>query len=863
MDRSCWPVSQGVPFADGELAPGAPIRLVTDDGRILPLQTVCLATWSPDRRWVKWLLVDFQLDLAAGAVMRLFLEYGEGIESSPPHPSPVCVEISDAGLVLDSGSTRLSLARGLPSPVTGLQLRLDSVARELLGTRGFDLYLRDQDGTDFHASLGPEPRIDVETRGHLRTALCIRGHHTSSHGQRLCPYVLRMEMFAGRSEIRFAHTFVFDADPESVQLRRLGMDIGLDLGAAERFGFGDTERGSGVQVAAEGRFVQVTDQESVVYDQGTETRGGGTNGWAQIAGECAVATLVVRDMWREFPKAVDVTGAGFDLQIWPEDVSPLSFATPFKDTALRFAQTRDEDEFRRIVEENPTAPLNLKSLAATTPDEIDWVEQMVARYAPDRPASYNDTDTDNGLGAARTSEFVLRFDEQADGVAAESFAAAVQEPLLATVDPDYACGTKAARLFAPVDAVRFPEAEQGLDHLFERVVAEPRRILRTYGMVDYGDLMCSHSGTTGVLWDEVRYLPDAIERMKYCARSYNNEANDQVYALWGFYLHTGRREHFLAAAAYGRHMADIDIIHSHTDTSHVGAMHYHNCHHWTGGPSPSHTCLAGLMLQYYLTGNRRIFDVCREVADWALSHQEPAGILANRQAALVREYTSPLANLLEFYQATWDERYLQLARRSLKWLLLAMPEPGCFMQSVFTAGDHGDEAEIEQSGWHLRQAGGMTPQLLYDAVRLLGERDPIYHQALMAIANRYVYHTNDIYEVLNVDGYEQLDPYFNAAIVAYAYELSGELVYAAYCRYYVREHFPARAQVMSFTYVCWGSIIPPMMAAVRHAEQTHSAQALDEAEAAWIDHVRQRPEEPSTSATGRPERRNIGRITGY
>ncbi len=884
-----WPVTQGVPFADGELACNTSIRLVDAAGRSIPLQTECLTTWSADRRWVKWLLVDFQVDLTAGAEVPLFLEYGN-VEASPSHISPLAVEEEDDTLRLDSGVARLTLSRTSASPVTGFRLCADDDGPSP-GMDGLDLYLRDQEGTDFRASLGEAATIDVETAGPLRSAVCVRGHHASTNGESLCPYVLRLEMFAGRPEIRCSYTFIFDADPESVELKRLGVDVRLDMGITRQFSFGvapasDRFASSGgerqvshtssaepgdtsvVHVAAGGRFVQVSDEESLVYDPAEQTGVypepfGKTSGWAQITGDRATATLVATDMWREYPKAIDVRADGFDLQIWPEDAGPLSFATPFKQTAVRFAQTRDEAEFRRIVEENPTAPLNLKSLAATTPEEIEWVEEMVARYAPDRPASYNDTHVDNGQGAARTTRFVLHLDEESDPETAQGFAAAVQEPLLAIVDPAYACSTKAARLHASVDATRFTTAEEGLDHLFERVVAEPRRILRTYGMIDYGDLMCSHSGTTAVLWDTVRHLPDVIERMRFCARSYNNEANDQVYALWGFFLHSGEREHFLAADAYGRHMADVDVIHAHADASHVGTMHYHNCHHWTGGPSPSHTCIAGLMLQYYQTGNRRILDVCREVADWALAQQEPCGILANRSAALVREFTTPVANLLEFYQATWDERYLELARRSLKWLLLAMPEPGCFMQSVFTAGETGDEAEVEQGGWHLRQAGGMTPQLLYDAVLLFGESDPIYREALLAIADRYVYHVNDMYEVLDVDGYEQLDPYFNAAIIAYAYELSGELVYAAYCRYYIREHFPERAQVMSFTYVCWGSIIPPMMAAVQQAEQEHGTGALEEAEATWIATVRQRQEEAPTSATVRPQRCSLGRISGY
>ena len=135
------------------------------------------------------------------------------------------------------------------------------------------------------------------------------------------------------------------------------------------------------------------------------------------------------------------------------------------------------------------------------------------------------------------------------------------------------------------------------------------------------------------------------------------------------------------------------------------------------------------------------------------------------------------------------------------------------------------------------------------------------------MADRYVYHCNDVFEVLSVGprGVQQLDLYFNAAVVAYAYALTEELAYAAYCRYYLREHFPERSRQMSFTYVCWGSILPPLMEAVRRAETRHGVEALDRAEEDWIRRVEER--EPQAAARkpagGRPERRSIGVIEGY
>ncbi|NKB69071.1 MAG: hypothetical protein GKR89_18540 [Candidatus Latescibacteria bacterium] len=860
--RRAWPVTQGVPFADGQLVRGAPVRLVDKVGVPQPVQAHCLTTWGPDAKYVKWLLVDFQIDLGAGVGAERWLEYGPGVDAGPPPGEPVEVAWEGDALRLDTGPLQVELRRDRADLFAACRIRCHDGWRDILPAGpGPRLYMRDQDGVEYHSAVAA-PQVEIEEQGALRTAIRIAGRHAAD-GRLFCPYILRLHFYAGRPEIRCFHTFVFDQDPEQVELSRIGFSMPVDVGGGQRLIFAGA---TGVyRMGGGGRLLQLSDEEyRVEADGAAVAQGRRTAGWASLGGRRAAVGVVVRDMWREYPKGIAVENGALDVQIWPACGRTLSFSTPFKEEAIRFAGTRDEAEFRRLVEARPTAPLNLKSLNATSPEELRWVEEMVARYAPGRPASYNDTGVDNGRGAAKTSEFLLCFGETlVDGDMA-ALAEGVQEPVLAPAGPDYACATGALRLAAPQDRAVFPEVEAGLDGLFERVVVEPRAKMRTYGMIDYGDLICSHSASPAALWELVKEDADVVEKMKYCARSYNNESNDQLNALWGFFTHSGRRAYFLAAEAYGRHMADIDIIHAPAGDR-AGLVHYHNAHHWSGGPSPSHTCIAGLMLQYYLTGNRRLLEVCREVADWGLAQAEPCGVLGNRDGALVREFTTPVANLLEFYQATWEEPYFALARRSLKWLFLAMPQPGCFPFSIYTGGPDGDEAEVEQSGWHLRQAGGMTPQLLWDAVQLLGAQEPLYTRALVAMARRYVFFRNDIFETIRLgpDGVEQLDPYFNAPIIAYAYWLTREPVFAAYCRYYLREHFPVQAEKMSFTYVCWGSIVPPLLAAARQGVADHGAAGLDGAEAKWLAQVGQRDSQGDASATERPPRRSLGVIEGY
>ena len=103
-----------------------------------------------------------------------------------------------------------------------------------------------------------------------------------------------------------------------------------------------------------------------------------------------------------------------DIQIWPEDYHEnLAFTTFLKEGAVRFVNksgpVRDEAEVQRILKENPTAPLNLKSFSIRSLEDAAWVEDVLEKHAQGRSMTYNDTGTCNGIGAAKTTEIYLSF----------------------------------------------------------------------------------------------------------------------------------------------------------------------------------------------------------------------------------------------------------------------------------------------------------------------------------------------------------------------------------------------------------------------------------------------------------------------
>ena len=802
VDYDRAPVTFGVPFADGVLEAGTPIRLRDATGKVLPVQTRCLATWQPDRRFVKWLLADTSValgDAGASPVRELTVEWPGDAEPAPERER-VRIERRDDALLVDTGVLRLRLPRAgttvHPSRGGGFlescQVRGAEGWRDLLdGDRRPHLYMVDQHGNRYD-SCGPGsvPVVELEEEGALRCCVRIAGHLTSADGVRFCPYIVRLHCFAGSDELRIHHTFVFDQEPDAVQLAAIGLHLPLGLGHDLRGAVGGDSTAPGEpppgHVVEAGGALQLLQEDDrhyrVLSGDRTVATGRRSSGWAGLSGSAGSAVAVVRDLWQEYPKGLAVAtgggGAGIDIGIWPrQHAQPLAFTTPYREPALRFdgyrqagdvpRPLRDEAEVARLLAENPTAPLNLKSFNIRSVEDARWVEQVIERLAPDRVRTYNDTGTEDGTGAAKTTEIHLKLGPGViDDAAAARFAATVNEPLTAMVEPRHLAASGAIGHFHHAGDARFAAADGDLDDYFPLITTDPVEPSRRYGMMRYGNAVCVHSSAVG--WVYLLHRDRAPEKALRSVGPYHNEANDQIMAVWCHAARTGNREHLLLAQRYSRAVADTGFVHADPRRpERVGLMHYHNGHVWSGGMSPSHSLVSGLLTDYYLTGNRRLLEVAREVADRIVRTQEPAGILSCRGGGLHREYAGPLSVLLELYQATWEQRYGALAERSLAWLLRTVTVPGRFPNTLATGGEQGDEALV-RAPCLPEVAWGNKYYLFEPALRLFPS--PALREFVLAEADYWAWQSPR--DLLN----------YACSTVCCAYDLSGREEYAAYAR---------------------------------------------------------------------------------
>jgi len=109
VTRTAEPISGGVPLPKGRFRKGQPFALATADGRAVPCQVTPLVV-RPDGT-LRWVLLDFQDDVAAGATSRYVLK---AEEPSAKPPARLTVDETKGGLRIDTGAVRFTIVRGKP-----------------------------------------------------------------------------------------------------------------------------------------------------------------------------------------------------------------------------------------------------------------------------------------------------------------------------------------------------------------------------------------------------------------------------------------------------------------------------------------------------------------------------------------------------------------------------------------------------------------------------------------------------------------------------------------------------------------------------------------------------------------------------
>ncbi|MDQ0291777.1 hypothetical protein [Oligosphaera ethanolica] len=145
--RRGWPVTSGVPFAQGQLASADDVRVRNPQGQIIPAQFAVLSRWHDGS--VKWLLCDFLADTDTAQAQVYTLVTGAKL----PPPPPAVPEAAD---------------------------RLTAISQELLEEGRSEIILAD--GT--RLQKGPADDVRVVDAGTIRYGLVAAGDYVDQDGNK-------------------------------------------------------------------------------------------------------------------------------------------------------------------------------------------------------------------------------------------------------------------------------------------------------------------------------------------------------------------------------------------------------------------------------------------------------------------------------------------------------------------------------------------------------------------------------------------------------------------------------------------------------------------------------------------------------
>ena len=206
-----WPVTNGIPFPQGQLGSSGHVCLLAGDAEI-PAQIETTARW-PDGS-VKWLLVTFTADLASGETGRYRLQYGSQVRRASI-PQGLSLNKQDSEVRIDTGAMQFTIDRA------GNLAHFKRDGRPLLRRESVCASHATDGEEGTYSTLGSQANIVVEESGPLRAVVKVTSWLIGDGGKRLMRIEKRIIAYRGAVFLRVQHTFVLDQPQKFTNLEHL------------------------------------------------------------------------------------------------------------------------------------------------------------------------------------------------------------------------------------------------------------------------------------------------------------------------------------------------------------------------------------------------------------------------------------------------------------------------------------------------------------------------------------------------------------------------------------------------------------------------------------------------------------------
>lgn len=645
----------GVPIARGVLTDPSRVSL-TRDGENIPVQATTVATWgppgTPDAGSVRWLRLDFVDSVEAGAQQSCMLHIGK----TAPVPHRVTVRDTPRSIAVNNGRLFILIDKSSFNPFASL--RVDGKPLP----RGEGAYVTDAKGMRYHASNDPDVKIEIEQQGPLAAVIRAEGWFVNPAGPlrdrkenkdgprtrdinpsdtrqaqaeplprpkgAFCRFVTRLYIAADQPDLRVQHTFILTEDSRDTQYG----DIGLHLPAPDAQSI--TFAGVDQPIAGPAHLLQKSwDAFDIVDASGNAVASGEKATGIARAGATGVA---VREFWQNYPKEISFEPGELTVHFWP---------------AHGINRAEDGDAF--CWENGWRLPFvhSGKLLNFEVPKRLFEDE---AEFPPNRVLYKNGASKANALGISRTHDLLISF------AADETFtdrAAVFQADPHPMPAPKYIEYTKAVPEITAAQPDEYPFAEHWFANSYKWVIRAHKNY-NAYGMWNYGDVnhYFFYTGTDG---DPREYMRPRYRRL--WAGTHHGYAR----LAWWLYMRNADPVLLEHARAQTSHIADVDT--SHWEDGVVwnkrigGLCDYKGIVHWHMGNRAWYNAEVDYLLyDFYLTGDRRSWDVAMEHGDYTRRALRPH---RNRESA------GQLDVYACMWRATWDERYrdvlLEVAHKTM------------------------------------------------------------------------------------------------------------------------------------------------------------------------------------------------------
>jgi hypothetical protein len=617
-DLPAYPVTYGVPVAQGVLPPGTPLAL-RHEGGVFPLQNRVLETHADGT--AKWVLLDFSLPFQANQSRSVTVVQPEELLPSPPEG--VQLEESAQGITVTTPHLRAFFARESFALFSSYQVN----GREMVAA-GSDIILEDSNGKLYYASLSSHLQLEVIERGFERVVVQISGRHTAEDDDTLLDFRVRYTFRPHEPGVQLAYKFTNREEPEAgVDLRSIRLEVETTLGKRTTKCVRQTNHGitwvsrlvqirenvelltgkylspearTRYGVAAEGLIfienLSSLDEELGKYpyylrpgNARTDMTGGLRQMYPYMGmnGDGGSALGWFFDMGNNYPKALRAERNALIFDVWPAWHEKLR---------VRRGQSKEHDLYL-CLQDTPQEPAALEGI---------YFDHEVV-----------------GLGILGNGG----------------------PPVEITLDPEYARGCKVLQLhrWLKYDEVRYWPIETKLGSLRQKG-SLPNR-----GMWDYGDYI----------------NPDR-------SWAQNNE-NDPMLMLLTEYYRRQEPSNLGPALARARHNAHVDFIAFDPDPLRQGTMPAHCPEHTDGSAYPSHMWVEGLLAAHAVSGNPDFAEAALAVGENMLRWQKNCPEVFYVDS---RECGWPMLAFLRLHEFTHEERWLDACDEVYQFYRNRMGEDG-------------------------------------------------------------------------------------------------------------------------------------------------------------------------------------------